>query len=192
MNLRDTTQSTVPPSPTPLHVHFSNIYWIPTVARHCAKLNLLSRKQRKHRPYLQGAPNLVRGRRTSEGNYYDVSAPSAMIRLEAEHRMQNARMQECHYIRSVCVCVCTRASVHAHCTCSLGKTYWKMWHYNNIQIEIRRMNLHFRKPGQCVHAKGQREPLVEDFASGLGWGHTLLMPGWGSCVGALVSKLDCW
>ena len=57
----------------------------------------------------------MRGRKTSEGNYYDVSAPSAMIRLEAEHRMQNARMQECHYIRSVCVCVhaCERAcSLH--------------------------------------------------------------------------------
>ena len=48
----------------------------------------------------------MRGRRTSEGSYYDVAAPSAMIRLEAEHRMQNGRMQESQYIRSVCVCVC--------------------------------------------------------------------------------------
>ena len=111
---------------------------------------------------------------------------------------QNAecRMVECRNVITsgvcVCVCVCVCACVHACCTYALGKTYWKTWHYNNIQIEIRRTNPHFRKPGQCVHDKGQREPLVEDFASGLGWGHTLLMPGWGSCVGALISKLDCW
>lgn len=47
----------------------------------------------------------MRGRKTSEGSYYDVAAPSAMIRLEAERRMQKGRMQGCRYIRSVCVCV---------------------------------------------------------------------------------------
>ena len=75
----------------------------------------------------------------------------------------------------MCVCVCVW--MDACCTCALGKTYWKMGHCNNIQTEIKRMNPHFKKPGQCVHDKGQREPLVEDFASGLGWGHTLRMPG---------------